>query len=349
MRIIHVSNFPLRAKGVFLHGVAYKISNGLIRNGHQVLNFSDRDMARAHSLLHNRKWGVGPANRVLRRYCNDVRPDLLLFGHADVIRPATIAEIRHDLPDLRVLQWNVDPMFEPDNVRRLSSKLDVVDATLVSTAGEALRPLARPGKRVGFLPNPVDRSIETARNHERGVLPVDLICPVGGAAAPRHIAGEDISTDAIAARVAQERPELRCVFPGSQLQGWAIGHAYQAAFETAAMGLNLSRRNDVYLYSSDRLAHMAGNGLAVLVDRATRYTELFDESQMAFFSTLGEMVEKAAHLAAHPAERMAVAAAGWSRYHQLFNEQLIAKYVIDVAFDQMDPRDYEWPTLLGEA
>jgi hypothetical protein len=38
-RILHVGNFSLKAKGAFQHSVEHKVSNGLIRNGHQVVNF----------------------------------------------------------------------------------------------------------------------------------------------------------------------------------------------------------------------------------------------------------------------------------------------------------------------
>ena len=60
---------------------------------------------------------------------------LSALGHADVIEPETLVAIRRDQPSLRVVQWSVDPLFEPDNLARVRSKLPVVDATLVSTAG----------------------------------------------------------------------------------------------------------------------------------------------------------------------------------------------------------------------
>lgn len=349
MKIVHVSNFPLKPKGAFQHGAAPKISNGLIRNGHFVANFSDRDVARAHSLLHNRKWGVIPANKVLRRFCADMRPDLMLLGHADVIRPATIAQIRTDLPDMRVLQWNVDPLFEPDNIPRVLSKADVVDATLVTTAGEALRVVARKGMRLGFMPNPVDYSIESGRNHEIADLPFDVFCACGDANMPRHIGGETISIEGLLTRLHDAIPALRFRLAGPRGHPFLVGHAFQTALESAATGLNVSRRNDALLYSSDRMAQMIGNGIAALVDRRSGYPGLFGEDQIAFFDTIPEMIEQVGRLVSHPDERMKLAASGRARYHQLFNEQVVAKYIVDVAFDQHDPRDYEWPTLLAEA
>ena len=48
--VVHAANFGLRPKGAFQNNVERKLTNGLIRNGHQVLNFSDRDAAMAGSL-----------------------------------------------------------------------------------------------------------------------------------------------------------------------------------------------------------------------------------------------------------------------------------------------------------
>ena len=49
-RIVHCANFNfIKHNGCFLHNTANKISNGLIRNGHSVLNFPDRDIKRCYS------------------------------------------------------------------------------------------------------------------------------------------------------------------------------------------------------------------------------------------------------------------------------------------------------------
>ena len=109
--------------------------------------------------------------------------------------------------------------------------------------------------------------------------------------------------------------------------------------------LNISRRSDQLLYSSDRLAHLAGNGLAVMIERSTGYDQLFSDDEMAFFSSFDEMVAAIDRLARDPAHRMAVAAAGRARYHDLFNERRVAQYALEVALDRLDPAAYPWPTL----
>ncbi len=348
MRILHVGNFGSRAKGAFLHSVAPKISRGLVKLGHQVVDFADRDAARAATLLGSRKFGVGQANRALARLAADMRPELLVLGHADTIRADTVAALRRALPAMRVLQWNVDPMFEPDNIARLLGKTGVVDATLVSTAGEALAPLRRRGMALGFLPNPVDFAVESGRADLADDLPFDLFFACGHPSRPRRaLFGQDWDMDDFVAGLRRLAPEARLRLAGLAGEPHLAGAAYQDALVQCAAGLNASRRQDALLYTSDRVAHMIGNGQMILMDRATGYEALFGAGEMGFFSSMAELAALARRVRAEPAWRQAVAQAGRARYHALFNETLVAGYVVDVAFGTHDASRYEWPTLIA--
>lgn len=348
--VVHVSLFPTGAnkKSSFQHGVAIKLTNGLIRNGHLVLSFSDRDVARALGVLGHRKFGRGRANDALRAFCRQHEPDLLILGHADSILPETIAAIRSDLPRLRVVQWNVDPLFEPDNVARLRTKFPVVDATLVSTAGEALAALRYRGMRLGFFPNPVDPSIERGMNHLRADLPYDLFYACNHPSRPpRRICGKEWDMEVFIPYLLQRVPAARPLLGGLMGHPALRGAAYQHALEQAAIGLNVSRQPSGLLYSSDRLAQMIGNGQVIAIERATGYDRLFTDRQMVFFESIEGLASRLRVLIQDVPERQAIGAAGWERYYTLFNERVVAAYLVDVAFDRHDPARYEWPTLIA--
>ncbi len=343
LTVVHVGNFPFGLKPAFQHGVAVKLSNGLIRNGHLVLNFSDRDVARARSLFGNRKLGRRPANAALLAFCRHHRPDVLLLGHADVIDAETVAAARDLLPGLRIAQWNVDPLFEPDNLRRLAGKQAVVDATFVSTAGAPMTALREGGRRVAFLPNPVDWSIERGRCDLADRLDHDLFYACGHPSRPpRRICGRDWDMEDFFRALLPRLPGVRPLLGGLLGQPHFIGAGYQAALESAVLGLNVSRRPDHYLYSSDRLAQLAGNGLVVLMERATGYGDIFSDDEMGFFTSLDELVALIARLVADPARRRAVAGAGRARYHALFSERAVAARLLDVLFGDADPDQMPW-------
>ncbi|WP_404385140.1 glycosyltransferase [Caenispirillum salinarum] len=334
----------LRAKGAGHFGVSFKLSNGLVRAGHFVLNFSDRDIARASTIFRTTKAGIGGVNRTLLEVAQDYHPDLILFGHADTIRRQTLEALREKLPQAILAQWNVDPLFEADNVARINSKIDLVDWTFVSTAGSMLRDLAADSHRVAFLPNPVDPSIERARCFEmdREALPHDLFFPAGLGTQERFHAGRMTCGNEIADRIHERMPDLRCDLPGVNGAPRKFGRPYEIALSSAAMGLNLSRRNDVHLYTSDRMAHLCGSGLLTFIDRATGYGELFDESELGFYSTEDELLQRIAAFRADDATRRRVAEAGWRAYRTMFDATRISAYMIDVMYESVDPWAFRW-------
>lgn len=338
LTIVHVSSFPFGLRPAFQHGVGVKLSNGLIRNGHLVLNFSDRDIARARSIFGSRKFGVRPANAALIEFCAFHRPDVILLGHADVIIPASLARLRDILPGVRIAQYNVDPLFEPDNIRRLTSKFAVVDATFVTTAGPAMKALRAGGNRVAFMANPMDTSIERGRCDLIDHLPYDLFYACGNPARPlRHICGRDWNMDHFIADLRARLPQTRFLLGGVGGQPHLTGAAYQSALETAAMGLNISRRPDSYLYSSDRIAQIIGNGQVALMERATGYGDIFGDDEMVFFATTDELTDQIDRFASDHTHRRAIATAGRARYQELFNERAVAANLLDVLLRDADP------------
>jgi hypothetical protein len=198
---------------------------------------------------------------------------------------------------------------------------------------------------VGFLPNPVDLSIESGENHLRADLPFDLFYACGNPADLRDVGGKAWNMDDFGRALTAALPKLRPRWVGLMGQPLLGGAAYQDAIESAAIGLNISRRTRQLLYSSDRIAHLAGNGLAVVIERATGYDRLFSDDEMGFFSSFDELVALIDRLAGDPQRRMAVAAAGRAKYHALFNEQRVAAYVLDVALGRLQPEAWPWPTL----
>jgi hypothetical protein len=354
LRILHAASFGYRAKGVFLHGVATKLSNGWTRSGHYVVNFSARDIARWQG-FGNRWLGAKLARKTFLEACEAFSPDVLVIGHADVLDPETLEAVRARAPGLKVIQWNVDWLLPPgyrhiedsgeNNVRRLLERAPHVDASFISTAGPALANFARSvAHPVGFLPNPVDPSVETARVFEQPSTDVDLLIVSGSKDPRRFVCGELTDLGKFAAGLKDELPDLRLNAAGLNGAPPVFGPAYQRALEGAAIGWNVSRHNDVYLYSSDRLAHMAGNGQAVLVEASTGYGDLFGEDEFAFYRSKHEIAQLIERLTRDDAARRAMARKGRQRYFALFDNVVVTNYMLDVVLGQHDARAYEWPT-----
>lgn len=351
LRILHVANYGYKAKAVTLHSVAWKLTNGWTRAGHHVITFSDRDIARWAGLFGHRKWGVIPANRTLIEVAQNMEPDVLAFGHADTISAETISTIRQKLPNVRVLQWNIDPLFEgqeassDDNRRRIFSKVDVVDATFVTTPGEPLAPIAARCKITGFIPNPSDPAIERLHAEENPSPKDDLFFAAGTGDGTRFHCGVHRHVDTFCREMTEALPGVKFKFAGVLGQPHLFGPAYDRVLAELRMGLNMSRRNDVYLYSSERIAHYAANGLVTFIDRANGYQDFFGEDELAFYSTEAELFEKIARLGKDDAERRRIGAKGRARYHEIFDSEIVGRYMLDAVMGDHDASRYAWPTL----
>jgi len=223
-----------------------------------------------------------------------------------------------------------------------------VDATLISTAGPSLEQFRRPGHVVGFLPNPVDISIERGRVDLQPKTEFDVFYACGNPSRPKRVVcGEAWDMEDFITRLRGRLPGVSMTTPGMFGHRLLNGAAYQSGLLSAAIGLNISRRADDYLYSSDRIAHVMGNGLLAMIERSTGYDQLFSEDEMVFFSSFDELAEATQRFAGDPALRMRIAQAGRARYIELFNERRIAAYVVEAALGRANPADYPWPSVIG--
>jgi hypothetical protein len=355
-RIVHVGSFGFKPVKNFLNGTAGKLSNGFIRAGHNVMNFSDRDIARWAGWFGYRNLGGWALREALYNYCKAARPDVLLLGHADLIDNETVLRIREAVQGIRVVQWNVDWLAGPgqavegdhtaaSNSNKIVGKDPVVDVTLVTSGGLGLKRLAsRMKSRVAFMPNVVDPSVERARAFEQPELPNTVFYASSSQDRQRHHAGawRDIG-DMV--------HDMRRAVPDAVIRAYGFdglptvfGPAIQDAMAGSRIGLNISRRNDLFLYSSDRMAQMVGNGLAICIDRACGFDTIFGEDEMVFYRTELELFDAVARMTADDNLRREIGRRGWERYQALFRTDVVAKYILDLAFDEHDPRDYVWPT-----
>ena len=352
MRIILIGNAGEREPGRRHYSVERKLSNGFVRNGHNVLFFSDRDIARAGSVFGSSRAGRGAANAKFLAAVRNFAPQVIVASHATLIATPTFAEAKSAPSRPRLAIVCVDPLFREVNAAFLADRARVADATFVTTAGEALAQFATASNVSAFIPNPVDPSVEDARNFERSNLAHDVFFAAN--------AGRDREDDWRRAtpRLMAATAELDCSFHGFDGRPGIYGAEYLAALGEARMGLNLNsdraeqareRAPDaqLHLYSSDRVAQLLGDGLLTLSFRINRLFELFEDGvEMAFAEAPEEMRDLAIKFKRDDFARRRIAEAGWRKAHAEFNERKVAAFIEDVLFRRPLREAYRWPTRL---
>lgn len=336
LKILMVGNFNAKDNYRSFYNCDYKFYFGLLRNGHAVYPFSNRDIARVDGLLrYNINRGAAVQNRRLLRAVREIEPHVLLLGHAERISNATLQELKAEHPHLRIGAFNVDALWVPHNLHNVTERSRVVDALFLTTEGEALRQFARPGLEVRFIPNPVDAAIDRYRCFANQAPSHDVFFAGGG----DYRRGR--------CQYAMKRlPQLR--FHHLDNGKMVYGQQYFREMTKCWIGLNLPQSDaDSHmppLYSSDRMAQYFGNGLLTLVHRKTGYAEYFTEGEEAFFyASDEELVEKLERAAQAPDEARRIAQNGRQKYHRHYNATLITRYMMEVLCGESHTASYHWP------
>jgi hypothetical protein len=348
MRILNVADFnwmtgaERHTARLSLFDIARKFSLAATRANHLVVEFSDRAVARSGAPLRLRRLGEGWANRRFLQCVDELKPDLILLHFADRIRNASLIEARKLAPGVLIADVNIDPIDTPKNEKRLGLRTGIADALFVTTAEPGLARYAGRGAFAAFLPNPVDPSIETGRAFETTAPAFDLLFPAHGDR-PREVGGESISPSAAAARLRGGVPGLRLSCPGVGDQPEAAGHDYFRALMSARIGWSLSRRASLPLYASDRMAHMFGWGLAVLLDRKAGFDRFYGQDEAAFYGDFNELIAQVRRLMTDDEGARAMARRGWSKTWALFDSGRVLAYVLAQLQDAGGARGYGWP------
>jgi len=323
MRIVHACNLQFDKDGAHLWNQDQKIHHGLVRLGHFVYPFSINDRARMLSPTGSKTFGKGRTNKALVETCRNVHPDLLVLGHAQWITVETLREIRRILPELRIGLWYVDPLWDEESTGHLRERSPALDALFCSTGGPLLDSFATSGCPAHFIPSAVDAGIECHRAFET---------PEDGMLHDLLFFGRDKGQPERRAFLEQLRerlPDLDLGYYGCLDQPLIMGWEKEQVIRRSRMALNLSRRSDVELYSSSRIAELMGNGILTLTPRGAGLEKLYAADEIVYFDGPDDLAEKVRHYAADRTSREAVARKGWERNHRDYNGTEVARIIVE--------------------
>ena len=345
LRIMHITNFNERHNGRLFFNTGRRINNGFIRLGHSVLEFSDRDIQKHYKSYTDIK-GSRSLNAKLIKTCYNYKPDMLVLGHADLISPIILGNLKDEYPNLRVAQWFLDPLNKngPDfkkNKKRILDKSEFVDANFLTTSPDVLNFLSKKTKNY-FIPNPADFSFETLNNFNHECSNDVFFALSHGV----HRGNLKIRTTDDREKFLRKLIDITKnvkfdIFGINNIQPiWA--DQYFKTISNSKMGLNLSRGSPIKYYSSDRITQITGNGLVTLIDEQTGYRDFFNSNEMVFYKNISDLSEKILKISRDDKLRKKIAQNGKKKYLKFFNSNKVADFIINKTFDFKNKQKYLW-------
>ena len=336
-RILLIGYAQLRRYGQTRVSWFRKLERGLVREGHHVLFFSDRDVAAVEAPFGWRDLGRGKANRRLIETAAAYAPTLILIGHADIITDQTLEKLKrvHDVP---LAHLNNDPLFVPENVSRIRRRLGVCDRAFVSTGPRTLGEFfPEAAGRVHHMPNPVDPAVERfdASATPAAGLRRDLVF-CGNAT--KHTRRHELLSGLKADLPADVRFDTFGLFGTPPV--W--GTAYDDVLRTSAMGLNLNRAEGHHWYSSARMAQLAGNGVLVITHAGNGFDTLLPPGTAVYYETADELKDQVVHFSRHDDERRERAARLRAFFRAEINNRRYARHIVETALGRPWSRAYVW-------
>jgi len=345
LKILHVTNFNERHDGRLFFNSGRRINNGLIRMGHSVLEFSDRDIQKHYKSLNDFD-GSKKLNEKLIVTCYNFKPDLIILGHADSIFPETLQHIRKNYPNLKIAQWFLDPLNKhgPDyikNKKRVLDKKEFIDSNFLTTSPDVLNFLSGEDN-YHYIPNPSDPSFETLNNYNKQ-CPMDVFYALShGVHRGVLKRGKYDERELFINRLIEITPNVKFDIYGLDKVQPIWADNYLKSISNSKMGLNLSRGKPIKYYSSDRITQIIGNGLLTFVDEGTQYRDFFSDDEIIFYKSINDLSEKIQKYCIDDKLRKKIARNGKLKYMKYFNSELVSQFILQKTFKYNTKKKFLW-------
>ena len=331
MKILHVANFSLLKKDAVFYSMDKKISNGLIRNGHLVCDFSYRDISKIYRVFGLKKIGINKMIKSLFSSIDNIQPDLILLGHTELIDGEVLSLIRRKYPNTKIAMWWVDWL---KNLSSIKSKIKYIDTLFITTGIKDFPKINFENRnlKISYLPNMCDSSIESYKAFDELNFDRELF-----------FAGRlDKERESFIINLKNSLKDIRFDIFGNTKETVLLGSKFLKSISKSKISLNLSRDHETSLYSSDRLIQLMANGSMVISKNIPNIQILFSKDEIVFFNDEKECLEKVLYYVNNDEERKKIARNGWQKAHTSYNSTRVTKFMIETIFQETYSEEYEW-------
>ena len=312
-----------------------KFTNGFIRNGHDVLEISDRDY-----IKNNRGFSFTSVGNSFQKYLiesfKNYNPDLVFFGHTKNIYIETIDTLKKLNKNLIISQWNEDPVmpslnYSKNNIENIQKYSELVDHNFITTNPSELKKQHINTDNFHFFFVPVDKNIEFFNVYN--LRPQKDLFYAMSHGVNRATLKEGIEDDRIIFlnNLVKKIPYIKYDFYGFANKQPIWGNNFFRSLINSKMGLNLSRGKPTKYYSSNRIASIMGNGLLTFIDKKVQMHHFFNSREIVFYNNISDLADKINFYSKNDKLRKKIAMNGQKKYFKLFNEKRITEYFVNVS------------------
>ena len=330
-KILDIADLHIRHFSRLFYSTGKKINNGLILNGHNVVNISDRDITYRNKNI----FDIGSRKllfNIITQNIENFKPDLIIMGHVDRINYESFYKLKEKYSSIRFSQWFLDPlnMDGPDfnkNKERFYLKYQFCDTNFITTAVDVLDFVSQ--NKTFFIPNPIDPSIDVYRNYQSN-KPIDLFLAISHGQ-HRGILKDHYVDDRVDLIKKLTNKVSTNIFGYKRNPVW--GQKFFDELNTCSMAISLSRGKPIKHYSSDRIASLMGNGLLTFIHEDYKYNDFFTKNEIVTYKNISELNKKLIFYKKNKILLKKIAKSGCEKAHKIFNNKIIADYIVKKTMD----------------
>ena len=342
VKILHITNFNERFDGRLHYNTSKRLNNGFIRNGHNVLTMSDRDITYYNKSIIDPQ-GVKRFNKKVINTFLNFRPDIVVLGHADTLLKETVIELKK-IKKIKICQWFLDPLIKtgPDflkNKKRIKNLEKYIDATFLTTDPKSLNFEL---KNSYFLPNPSDISFEYLDNSKRKMKNDLFFAMSHGVHRGKLKKGKYDDREKILEELEKKLDSVNFDFYGYKSKEPLWADNFLNTLSNYDMGLNLSRGKPIRFYSSDRIVQIIANGLLCFIHEKTELNKLIPKNCVIYYKNTNDLVKKIKFYKKNKFEMKKTAKNGKKFYNKHFNSTIVSQFILDQTFNFKNKYNYYW-------
>jgi len=340
IKILHIADLHFRHNGRLFYSTGKKINNGLILNGHNVLNISDRDVTNQKKNI----FDIGSKKYLFNIIIDNIenfKPDMILFGHVDRLSYLNFLELKNRYKKIKFAQWFLDPLIKkgPDyekNKSRFFLKYQFCDTNFITTSPSAIDFVN--SEKTFFIPNPIDPSIDIYKNHLIDHK-YDIFIAISHGQ-HRGILKKDFTDNRVKIINQLTKKVNYNIFGTKNNPVW--GQNFFEELKKCSMAINLSRGEPIKYYSSDRMASLLGNGLLTFIHEKYYYQDFFTKNEIVTYKNINDLNKKILFYKKNKKLLKKIASNGFKKAHKIFNNKLISDFIVRKTFGYQIIKKHSW-------